>query len=280
VVQFRIFLLTNDMARIELTYKKLPADPDKYGEGYTLNSLSIEDFQSFSHRILELGDLSEEGKPINALAVFLDLQGFTRFCDQSDSHLVIPRFLQKYLGWLFSEIAEKFTEGLYVDHVKVWGSLPFYTKFLGDGILFLWNTDISGGLYGIENIICKLIDITDSYRNNFLPEIDKIISKPPPRVVRCGISRGQIISIGNGEDYVGSCINMASRLQKISMLTFAVSQKGLNFSLSPGHRIENELLLTKFRIWGIDTDELVYIRKNEYQNLPDKEKKLFKVIGK
>ena len=41
--------------------------------------------QSFSPRILELGDLSKPCNEIEAIAAIFDLSGFTRFCNQVDS---------------------------------------------------------------------------------------------------------------------------------------------------------------------------------------------------
>ncbi len=262
------------MGNIKLTYKSVPADPKKYGKGFALNSLSLEDFDKFNPDVLGLGDITNDGKYTNALSVFLDLEGFTDFCNQVDSHLVIPEFLTKYLKWIFDSIADRFTEGIYKNHVKIWGSLPFYAKFLGDGILFLWDTDNSGGMVGLQNIILHLKELTDNYVNKFLPSMKKQVSKPPKRL-RCGISRGQIISVGDSEDYVGSCINMAARLQKVSHLSFAVSRRGFNFSRYNTHDIAKLLILKKFPIRGIGTDELIYIRKDEFKTLSKKEKELF-----
>jgi len=127
---------------------------------------------------------------------------------------------------------------------------------------------------GLKNIIGSLFNITDSYKSEFLSKIEKSVSKPP-KVLRCGVSRGQIISVGNGEDYVGSCINMASRLQKISLLTFAVSRRGFDFDQDKGHFIDDEFVLKKYSIRGIGSKELIYIRKDEFDHLPKEEKKKF-----
>lgn len=262
------------MPNVELHYKRKEADPKIYGPGFILYSLSHEEFKKFNPSVLGLGDLALDGKYINALTAFLDLQGFTDFCNQVDSHLVIPEFLTKYLDWLFKNIAQKFTEGDYGDHVKIWGSLPFYAKFLGDGILFIWNTDQSGELSGLKNITGKLLEVTDLYKSDFLPIIEKSVSKPP-KLLRCGVARGQIISIGNGEDYVGSCINMASRLQKISLLTFAISRRGFDFEKFKGHQIDSLFELKKYSIRGIGSEELIYIRKDEFKGLPKEEKEKF-----
>ena len=108
----------------------------------------------------------------------------------------------------------------------------------------------------------------------FLPYIEKRVSKPPIRL-RCGISRGQIISVGNSEDYVGSCINISARLQKVNQLSFAVSRRGFDFSRNKKHAIVKLLTLKKFPIRGIGSDELIYVRKDEFDQLSKEEKKIF-----
>jgi class 3 adenylate cyclase len=203
------------LGRLNLRYRRVPADEEKYGKGFSLNSISNVEFQSFNQSLLGLGDISKRGEYVQALAAFLDLEGFTDFSNQVDSHLVVPEFMTQYLTWTFNSLSELFKEGESDGRVRVWGSLPFYAKFLGDGLLFLWDTEFSGGESGTLNIVDRLFRLTKSYRTNLLPELRKHVSKPPQRV-RCGIARGQVMTVGDGEDFVGSCLNIASRLQKLS----------------------------------------------------------------
>lgn len=262
------------MPTIDLNYQRAEADPKKYGEGYHFNSLTHDEFKKFNPEVLGLGSLGQDGKYINALTAFLDLKGFTEFCNQVDSHLVIPEFMEKYLKWLFDIIAGAFIEGTYKDHIKIWGSLPFMSKFLGDGILFIWNTDHSKGFNGLKNIVERLMDITEAYSVEFYPLIQKSVSKAPSKL-RCGIARGQIISIGNGEDFVGSSINIASRLQKLSLLSFAVSRRGFDLEKGDEHILTDFLVLKKYSIRGIGDDELIYVLRTEFDNLPPDEKAQF-----
>lgn len=262
------------MARINLHYTRVPADEVKYGKGYTLNSLTKDEFDSFNDSILGLGDISARGTYIQALAAFFDLEGFTLFANQVDSHLVIPEFLKRYLDWLCKTIADRFKEGETGNRVTVWGSLPFFAKFLGDGILFIWDTDYSGGDSGIRNIVKFLFNITEHYSNNFIPEIRRHVSNPPPRL-RCGIARGQVVSIGNGEDYVGSCLNIASRLQKLGELSFAVSRRGFDLS-KINSKFWDRFVLKQVELRGIGSNELVYVVKSEFDVLPARERKQFK----
>lgn len=260
------------MGRLRLPYKLVPADEFKYGKGFSLNSLSSSEFQQFNESILGLGDLSRRGTYTHALAAFFDLEGFTDFANQVDSHLVIPEFLNRYLPWLFEKTAEFFTEGRDEDRVRIWGSLPFYAKFLGDGVMFLWDTEYCGGESSIRNIVNRLLALTLEYRRDFLKRIGTYVSKPPKRL-RCGIARGQVVSVGSGDDFVGSCLNIASRLQKLSTLSFAVSRRGIDLS----HQSKMAcFVLKKVELRGIGRHELVYVLQSELERLSEQEKWLFR----
>jgi len=263
------------MPKIEFKYKWFDGDESIYGKGYSFNSLTKKAFKSFNPSVLGLGDIAQEGQYVQALAAFFDLEGFTSFSNQVDSHLVVPEFLQRFLDWLFASLAETFKESEVEGRVLVWGSLPFFAKFLGDGILFLWDTEESHFSL-IANTTLILHRITERYQTDFLPKINKHVSKPPSKL-RCGVARGQIISIGDGNDYVGSCINIASRLQKLSQLTFAISRRGFDISQAPtGSLGWKEFILKKVELRGIGSGELVYIKRKEFRRLTPNERKLFK----
>jgi len=262
--------------QIPFTYSQASADPAQYGPGVMFNTLSTAEFATFTPSALGLGDISRDGEYTQALAAFFDLDGFTDFCSQVDSHLVIPEFLTRYLNWLFHSLAEEFRESDDGTTVRLWGCLPFYAKFLGDGILFLWATDRCRGFPGKVNIAQSLLAITNAYVGQFLVDIRRAVSKPPRRL-RCGIALGQIISIGGGADYVGSCINVASRLQKLGDLSFAISRRGFDLGESPDFEgsLRSYLTLKRTAIRSIGLNELVYIRKDEYASLSASEKQVF-----
>jgi len=265
------------MPRIAFNYMLAEGDPSVYGPGFTFNALSKQEFAAFNPSVLGLGDVSRDGEYIQALAAFFDLEGFTDFCSQVDSHLVIPEFLSRYLNWLFQTLAGQFCESADATTVRLWGSLPFYAKFLGDGILFLWATDLCCGFPGTVNIAQNLLAVTNLYADGFLGDIRKAVSNPPGRL-RCGIARGQIISIGGGADYVGSCINVASRLQKLSHLSFAISRRGFDLSDAPEVEgsLRSSLVLKCTSVRSIGKQELVYIRKDEFSALSASEQQEFR----
>jgi len=237
-------------------------------------SLSRSEFQRFNAGILGLGDMAREGKHFESLAAFFDLEGFTSFCNQIDPQLVIPEYLDQLLHWLFFRLTGAFVKEEHKDQVILWGKFPFFAKFLGDGILFLWDT--SGlGPASLGNIVVNLHRVCRSYVDEFLPEMSKSLTKVPVRM-RCGIARGEVIAIGGGKDFVGSCINVASRLQKVSQLTFVFARKGFNPQECFSTRWQAEFVAKSISIAGLDHEEIVMILRKEFDNLKESEKTLFK----
>src|SRR5947209_1665132 len=208
------------MPTIDYDYKSttIEVGDRKYG----FNELANSEFEKVSASALGLGVISTEGTYIQALAAMYDLEGFTAFCNQVDSHLIIPEFLTRYCDWMFATLRSKFLHSKREETVVIWGSLPFFAKFLGDGVLFLWDTSQSKGPKGIRNVVLWAHAVTREYTTKFLPDIRQHVPNPPPKL-RCGIARRQVISVGDRGDYVGSCINVAARLQKLGGVSFAVS---------------------------------------------------------
>lgn len=116
------------------------------------------------------------------------------------------------------------------------------------------------------NIVGSLLNICRGYRDEFLPRIKKSFTKPPAKL-RCGIARGQILSIGEERDFVGPCINVASRLQKIGQFSFAFSKRGFNLERNFGETWRNDFVLIKYQIRGVGEEELVFVLASEFKQL-------------
>jgi class 3 adenylate cyclase len=250
----------------------------KTTDGKTIKLLTMKGdvFNSFNPDVLDLGDIGAPSIRIEGLAAIFDLAGFTNFSSQVDPHLTVPEFLSRWLNWLFDEIREESLRESSNGDKILWSSLPFLAKFLGDGILFLWDTKNMGGAE-VCNVVTSLHGICASYISDFYPLIRRIVTQPPS-ILRCGISRGMVISIGNGEDYVGPCINIASRLQKLSSLTFCVSRRGFDLEKYMPEETAVKYALKSVALRGIGEDELVWVRKEEFEELSAEEKKLFKSL--
>jgi hypothetical protein len=148
-------------------------------------------------------------------------------------------------------------------------------KFLGDGVLFLWDTDTMVDGYSIGNVVVSLNNICSNYVVDFYPKIKRVVVEPPS-VIRCGIARGSVYSVGNAEDYIGPCINVASRLQKLGTLNFCVSRKGFDFENYMEKEQYEKYYLKSVPLRGIGDNELIWVMKDEFDKLPEEERASFK----
>jgi class 3 adenylate cyclase len=239
-------------------------------DGYNF-SLSRASFNAFNPSILDLGDISKDGERIDALAAIFDLEGFTSFTNQIDPHLVVPEYLSKFLDWLFKSVADEFFQRQQASRVVLWCKLPFFAKFLGDGVLFLWDTMDLDPIF-IGNIVSNLQLVCEDYERSFFPKTRKSMSRVPLKL-RCGIARGQIMSIGDALDFVGPCINVAARLQKLGKFSFAFSKRGFELQKHFTEASQKDYALIKSQIRGLGDEELLFVLKRELEKLPANERK-------
>ncbi len=244
------------------------------GKEKRIKLLGNKKFGEFNAGLLGLGDISSRSTQVEAIASIFDLSGFTNFCSNVDPHLSVPEYLSRFLEWLFEEIKKEFVEESYEEGKKLWADLPFLAKFLGDGVLFLWDTEDMSEV-AIRNVVISLDNICDHYVEIFHPRIKKEVVEPP-NMLRCGIARGRVFSVGNGEDYVGPCINIASRLHKLSDLRICCSRRGFDFDRSPLESVRELFVEKRVTIRGIGENELLWVLKEEFDKLPQEEKKIFR----
>lgn len=245
-------------------------------EGKKIILVKKEKWEKFKSDILGLGVIGRQASPRDVICAFFDLEGFTKFCNRADSGEVIPVFLNPYLNWFFEQIREKTKFKEYDEGIATYHDLPFLIKFLGDGLMVLWDVTDSE-VKDLRNIILSALEITENYQNGFFPKIKLEVGSPPANL-RCGIAKGTVYSIGNGDgqDYVGTCINLASRLQKLHLpgIRFAFSSIGIpKEAFSPS---ENRFIKCSVDIRGIG-ENVIFILKREYDNLDKAQRK--KLIG-
>ncbi len=254
------------MSQRKPKYSQKAETPDKYRVRKSF-------FDNFNPTFIGLENLSRNKETFEGLAAILDLKDFTGFCDQRDPHHEIPRFLDKFLKWLFDRIREELFDRNDGNDVILWSHLPIFGKFLGDGILFLWDaTDVSAEAR--RNLVQAFDIICSDYTTVFLKKTRGLFTKPPSKL-RCGIAQGQVTSIANGNDYVGLCINIASRLQKLAddAFSFGFTKKGLDEKESKNWY--QNFRLIKISIRGVTKPELVYVLRNEFSVLPrDRQRQL------
>jgi len=238
--------------------------------------INDEIIRGFNPSILELGDISSPCQEKEAIAAVFDLTGFTTFCNQVDSYLAIPRFLNDFLEWFFNSVRKGLTETDLNNHNAFWADFPSLVKFLGDGLLLIWNA--RGMTEGqVCRIAATLYGICRAYRREFYPQMSMTVNKPPG-ILRCGVARGKVFSVGNGNDYVGHCINNASRLSRVGTLSFCFPHRGFQVrEYMPAEY--RQLFVPKYvSIRGVGDNELVWVAKEEFERLPDKNKELFRSL--
>jgi len=248
-----------------------------------------DDLSKINVNLLNIGDLKIPSKSIEVMSIMFDLEGFTNFTKQVDPQLSIPNFISDFFNWLFDNIKDEITENKKQN--ILWAELPFFSKFMGDGALFLWRINLdkishidetltSEELQGILqeylcNIIATMYEICDNYKKFYKKA--KIDYVDPPQKLRCGIARGNVFPIGNGLDFVGPCINISARLQKFNGLSFAFSARGIDTNgFNEGYK--DYFIKKRVKIHGIGDKELIYILEKEFNKLSDSLKAKFSNI--
>lgn len=245
-------------------------------KGKALKLTKSSAIETFNPGVLGLGNIQSESSTRSAVAVIFDLQGFTSFCGQIEPSLTVPLFLNEFLNWLFAGIRKESINRVHSDKVLLWHGLPFFAKFMGDGILVLWDT-AKMSQRNQHNLISSCLAILRQYEEHFHPKIRRKVSYAPPKL-RCGIAKGTVLSVGNGEDYVGSCINLAARLQKMPGVCIAFSRKGFNPEDEWKGMANLKLwVLVKTAIRGIGDAELIYIPSKSYEKLSPEEKRTYEL---
>lgn len=250
------------MPKLQYNYTTQTRKTMSDGLEYSYNVLARWEFESLNHYVLGLGDISLEGRYRQALVAFFDLEKFTNFCNRPHADVTVPDFLNIYLEWLMTQLREGIKHGENDMTVGIFGALPFYIKFLGDGMLVFWDTEQIQGAGGVMNTIYICAKITRKYKSEFVKFAQGHYGEVP-QVLRCGIAKGRVITLGNGNDFVGGCINIAARLQKVDNHTFAVHQSGIDVGKYPKHALAKILVPKKVNLRGIGDNQPVWVLKDE-----------------
>lgn len=250
---------------------------DVYGKKSKL--MSKEAFDEFSIGVLGLGDVATASRSIDTISAVFDLAGFTNFCKQIEPQLSVPYYLNAFLNWLMEQIKKETRQAETSEGVSLWCPLPFFVKFLGDGLLVLWDCSEMNTV-AQRNVLMSLNNICRHYRTRFLPDLrSKIVDAPP--ALRCGAARGTVFSVGSGsgQDYVGSCINMAARLQKLPGLSFCFNRRGFDLEgFSPHEFYTKSVVVKQVSIRGIGDHELICMLASEDEALSAEDRAFYREV--
>ena len=217
---------------------------------------------------------SVASRPKHGLAVVYDLEGFSQFFNQPDVQDYVPKFINivseavsiSLFGgdayWL--NRADKTVDPL---------NPPIHEKFLGDGALYLWlhseqspvDTEFVVGLCNnLWNLKIRFDRVVQRAYDE-LPVVDL------PKRIRFGVARGTIYELRRRgtkqHEYIGFCLNLASRLQKYCPeLGFIASARvGLPRAQLEAHKYTRVVAKS---IKGFPR-EVVLVDSDEYEQLSD-----------
>jgi class 3 adenylate cyclase len=159
-------------------------------------------------------------RPKNGLALIFDLEGFSAFFNKPD----VNDYVSRFLNHVFDAVSTVIEGGsAYWDRrIRKPDPLslqPVHVKFLGDGALYVWTTkegkDFSTSF--ITNLCNRIFNLKiwfDQVRTKC--EDDVPVVDLPARI-RFGVARGTVFELSHSgsrrREYIGFCINLASRLQ-------------------------------------------------------------------
>jgi class 3 adenylate cyclase len=122
-----------------------------------------------------------------------------------------------------------------------------------------------------------LYSVCYTYRAEFYPRISKEVNKPPS-ILRCGVARGKVFSLGDGSDYVGHCINNASRLSHLPPLTFCFPHRGFRVSEYMPEEWAEYFIPKSASIRGVGENETIWLVRDEFDRLPEKNRLLYRSL--
>lgn len=137
----------------------------------------------------------EFGKPCEVLALVIDIRGFSLFCEK-------PEIESPYTCGLMSAF-------YHMANLALQRFPPDMTKFLGDGVLAIWETTPAERELAVGVALKAALDLHNKW---------KIVMDSPhfthgaPEAIGAGICFGLASHLEIGNDYIGRPINIASRL--------------------------------------------------------------------
>lgn len=212
-------------------------------------------------------------KPMRAIVMIYDISGFSKFFNQPDVQEYVPLFLN-HISSAFSTV---FNGGLMYwsspdKPVARLGIDAVHEKFMGDGCMYI-GLPLNGALDFPPSDIGYLCNRLWNIQNNFHKIRKKTSEFIPvfdlPDAVRIGLAKGTVYELVNARsrqrEYLGVCINLASRLHKYcSGLSFVASARiELPENLISQHGYKK---VVAKKINGFPK-EIVIVDKKEYEAL-------------
>lgn len=186
----------------ELQYRPVAYDRYLQGLNFYSDSGSKTSYFQFEEEIFTTYPFIENqepevefGKPCEVLALVIDIRGFSLFCEKPEIESPYTCGLMSAFYHMKNRALQRFP--------------PDMTKFLGDGVLAIWETTPSERELAINVALKAALDLHNRW---------KIVTDSPhfthgaPQDIGAGICFGLASHLEIGDDYIGRPINIASRL--------------------------------------------------------------------
>ncbi len=215
----------------------------------------------------------EHDNLVRIIVAVLDLEGFTNFFNKASPNqsIIVASYVNGFLSWLNHRLD---LEGKRLPR-------PRLSKFLGDGVLYVWETEEGK----TEQIALDLINFCwnmtrgpDRYEIDFLTEFkDKLGKKwdcEYPKHLKASISTGFAVKYtrrNHPPEYVSECINIATRLCGVHPELYFIAHSDLLLDAEITITFKYvEKQIEKEKVKGIDKSIAVFIDENDFNNLSDK----------
>lgn len=210
----------------------------------------------------------------NAIALIFDLEGFSLFYNQPD----IQDYVLHYLNHVFEALSVCIYGGnaYWLDwadpNLQPLPLSPIHEKFLGDGALYLWSPDNEEKSFPdvfLSNLINRLWNLKQYFAKVNKKCADLVPIAERPQRIRFGLARGNIYEIrrkkGEGKEYIGFCINLASRLQSYCPELGFIASARLGLK-QPTLQKHGYIKATAKKIKGFPREEII-VEENEFNSL-------------
>jgi len=190
-----------DCPLITFTHKEGTGKTGLHFQSAELEKLSLFQFEAmlYEQYNLQKPQASEMeivfGRPCEVLATVVDMRGFSLFCEK-------PNIESPYTSGLMSSFYQ-LVKNSFLTYP------PELMKYLGDGVLSVWETSYKDRELAISTCLHGLSDLNARWQ---ILRQSPQFSHGTPKDIGIGISFGLASMLTVDQDYIGRPINIASRL--------------------------------------------------------------------
>lgn len=137
----------------------------------------------------------EFGKPCEVLALVIDIRGFSVFCEKPEIESPYTCALMSAFYNMVNQTLQRYP--------------PEMTKFLGDGVLAIWETSANDREIIVREALQAALSLSQKWAH---VKQSPHFTHGAPQDIGAGICFGLASHLEVGDDYIGRPINIASRL--------------------------------------------------------------------